>query len=252
MPTAESFTVLGGGNGFASCLAKINVSDKNFGKWTTLGGNNKGGAVTESGKGLAQAMQFSWNLEGFRFSASANASRATFGKDPVRGGESVSVSIANYSTDANSSRKIVPKDRVCGNLRDIREDDTDVDAPLAASAVFGFSTWNGYNQLARYYNGATSNEDNFVGYGFMLDTTGFGQDQEIRLTSQAYRASVRLSLASGSYATSSQYCSISSNIGLTFYFVCGEGGTSDSDSYSSGGTTAQASASFNSLDFYTY
>ena len=252
MPTAESFTVLGGGNGFRSCLAKIDVSDRSFDKWTTLGGNHSGGAVTESGKGLAQAMQFLWNLEGFQFSASANASRATFGTNPVRGGESVSVSLTNYSTDADSSRKIVPKDRVCGNLRDLREDDTDTDAPLAASAIFGLSTNNGNNQLARYYNGVTSNEDNFVGYGFMLDTTGFGVDQEIRLTSQAYRASVRVDLASGSSSTDSQYCSISSNIGLTFYFVCGEEGTSGSDSYSSGGITAQASASFSRLDFYTY
>lgn len=245
MTIATGFTALGVGNGFASCLTKIDVSDKSFNKWTTLGGNKKGGAVTESGKGLAQAMQFYWNLEGFKFSASANASRAT-------GGESVSVSLTNYSTDADSSRKIVPRDRVCDSLQNLLEDDTDVDAPLAASAVFSLVTWNEYNQLARYYNGVTSNEDNFVGYGFMLDITGFGQDQEIRLTSQAYRASVGVSLASGSYFTSSQYCSISSNIGLTFYFVCGSGGTSDSDSYNSGGITAQASASFNSLDFYTY
>tara|TARA_R110001606_G_scaffold169455_1_gene314527 strand:+ start:4225 stop:4986 length:762 start_codon:yes stop_codon:yes gene_type:complete len=253
MPTAESFTALGAGNGFASCLTKIDVSDKSFDKWTTLGGNQKGGAVTESGKGLAQAMQFLWNLEGFKFSASASASRATFGEDPVRGGESVSASLTDYSTDADSSEKIVPRDRVCGSLRDQYENDSDVDAPLAASVTFSFSTNNGYNQLARYYNGVTSNEDNFVGYGFMLDTTGFGQDQEIAVQAITFnRTSVIVSLASGSYSTNSQYCSISSNIGFTFYFVCGKDGTSGSDSYSSGGTTAQASASFSRLDFYTY
>lgn len=246
MPEATPFNALGAGNGFPSCLTKVDVSDKGFDKWTTLGGNQKGGAVTESGKGLAQAMAFYWNLEGFKFSASASASRSG------EGGESVSVSITDYSTDADSSEKIVPRDRVCSSLRDLREDDSDVDAPLAASAVFGFSTWNGVNELARYYSGVTSDEGNFVGYGFMLDTTGFGQDQEIRLTSQASRASVRLFLASASYSTSSQYCSISSNINLDFHFVCGPGGTSDSDSYNSGSITAQASASFNSLDFYTY
>ena len=260
MPVAEKFKALGAGNGFPSCLPKIDVSYNRSPdyfpeyryKWTTLGGNQKGGAVTESGKGLAQAMQFYWNLEGFKFSASASASRATFGTNPVRGGESVSVSLANYSTDADSSRKIVPKDRVSGSLRDLRETDYDTDAPLAASVVFGLVTWNGYNRLARYYDGVTYNEDNFGGYGFMLDNTEFGQDQEIRLTSRASYSEVEISLASASYATSSQYCSISSNIGLDFYFVCGSDGTSGSDSDSIQGITTQSSASFNSLEFYTY
>ena len=236
MPTATEFTALGAGNGFALCLSSIDITDRGFQKWITLGGNRKGGSVTESGKGLAQAMQFYWNLEGFRFSASASASN---------GQVSVSTSLTDYSSDADSSRKIIPMHRVCESLRDISVSDYDVNAPLGSSSVFGFTTWNGFNEIYRYYNGVTSNEDNFVGYGFALDTTGFGQDQEISLQAGAFGANAGVNLASGSYSTNDNYVSVPSNISLNFHFV---GSTSDSDS----NTNAQAQVSFNSLDFYTY
>lgn len=249
MPTATEFIALGAGNGFASCLTSINITDKGFDKWTTLGGNSKGGSVTESGKGLAQAMQFYWNLEGFRFSASASASRAAQpNANPPRPARSASASIGpNYSSDADSSIKIIPIDRVCGgSLKDISVRDYDYDNGVAASCSFGFSSWNSTNEIYRYYNGVTRNEDNFVGYGLALDNTGFGQDSRISIQASASpRQYAAAFLRSGSSHTEDDYVSVSSNIGLDFHFV---GNTSDSDS----GGNSQAQVSFDSLDFYTY
>ena len=62
MPTAESFNALGYGNGFMSCLTKVDVSGKNF--WTTLSGVNKDSPTTSDAlieESRRLAMLFYWN-----------------------------------------------------------------------------------------------------------------------------------------------------------------------------------------------
>ena len=100
MPTAESFTALGVGNGFPACPRSYNVED--YSEWITLGGFKKG----DSGSPTAQqimdsrnnAMHLFWNLYDVTGSLTSqtgsgttlNLSRMTdgsFNYTPFNGGE---------------------------------------------------------------------------------------------------------------------------------------------------------------------
>ena len=135
MPVAESFNALGAGNGFPSCLTKVNMLDLNGDgsnveakKWTTLGGTQKGQSPTdgEISLSLKNAMKIYWNLY------------------------SVSTDDDTVLLDVIGGDSLEPKDRACRSFW----------AKTAPS--FNLTV---YGSPIRMYDGDTSDEGNFVGDG---------------------------------------------------------------------------------------
>lgn len=145
MPTATPFSALGAGNGFPFCLTKVNVSLYEYVNPMTL----------------EQAMKFRWNSYSVEMSASYNPVG-----DPFNGNVSnptVDDRIDN-GTDENPSGYQVgdrePAKRVCGSVgRSYKSQDSD--EYYAVGVVF-FAT----GSVERLYDGDTTDEGNFIGYGF--------------------------------------------------------------------------------------
>ncbi len=128
MPTATQFTALGKGNGFAECLSKVDVSTYDIVEPLTL----------------SQAMSIYWNLK----SASV---KATLDDD-------------DYNFEANITGDDLPHtpvQRICNTSSSSVEADDNND-PYEYSAVYASVG----NSIVRMYNGSTSNEDKFLGYGW--------------------------------------------------------------------------------------
>ena len=164
MPVATKFMTDGVGNGFPSCLTKVNVST--YDKWTTFSGWSKdsepagGAAKVESiARSLAAAMKIYWNLY------SVNGTLTATGTDP---NESVSLSSVNVSTDP----KAQPSSRVCHWLDDVSESDSDGGISCAFDIYSRSSGGEIQIPIARLYAGNTSIESNFIGYGMLEDLDG--------------------------------------------------------------------------------
>ena len=125
MPTAESFNALGAGNGFTSCLPKLNVSTYNFVAELTL----------------TQAVKIYWMWYGVTCDVSD---------------EETSVSGVSFLTDNPNWQ---PKDVACDDDR--RATETDTDLVSARESFIKMATPN----PVRYYNGDVEIEANFIGYG---------------------------------------------------------------------------------------
>lgn len=129
MPTATPFTALGVGNGFPSCLGKVEIGNLSGGiMWTTLSGVNADNYTSFGGAALAQkvseslelAMKLYWNkfkLNGLSASSSGDLSRRTsrfFPIDEPRT-ESWNGNVSGMtSADANAAGVLEPINRVCG------------------------------------------------------------------------------------------------------------------------------------------
>jgi len=168
MPTADSFNALGIGNGFPFNPDKRDVSG--FDKWQTLGGfkNTDSGSPSQAklDLSLTNAMKLYWNLNGNVVSAvsSENSSSLT-----ARAGSSGTSVVA-------LSPQELPKDRVIGmnrfaspliynlkynDVENLNSGTTDVNAEVDIDI-----------EIERLYDGATTDEDNFVGYGAsVIDVT---------------------------------------------------------------------------------
>lgn len=135
MPTAESFTALGVGNGFTACITKIDMTESSGGTWAPPVIN----ALT-----LKQAMNLYWNLYGIVGTASATGTAA-----------SATVS------DINIPDTDTPIKRVCGGSYSAFEDDDPQtsDFPYASQSIFISSSG-----IIAMYDGDTSVESNFLGY----------------------------------------------------------------------------------------
>lgn len=149
MPQALPFNTLGAGNGFPSCVPKVDVSG--YDHWTTFSGHTKtiGGIPNQASidASLVAGMKLFWNL----YRVTLATGHLDF---PLL--EEVIVSGWDALTEPSEPPPIEPKGRVCGGSL-TRGGNTapnlgDVDLRLAT----GFS---------RMYNGVTSNEANFIGYG---------------------------------------------------------------------------------------
>ena len=147
MPIATSFAALGKGNGFPSCLDKLDVSPYDY--WITLGGfkESDGGSptTTQINNSLINAMKLVWNCYSFSWTATSNA------------GE-----IASFDNDANNEFR-EPFENVChGNFIGSGLDDQarNSDDQLAARVEFSSIA-----KIHRFYNGDETNENNFIGYG---------------------------------------------------------------------------------------
>ena len=156
MPTATSFTALGRGNGFPSCLNKTDVSD--FDYWTTLSGFNKdsGGSPTDQQitESYILAMKLFWNV--FEATAPSTASRTDTG-----------ASVEGTSVDTSSSTFDKPKDRVCANSSIVV---SDYNQNANTEALIKLIV----TPPRRMYNGATTQEDNFIGYGAYTTVLTYG------------------------------------------------------------------------------
>lgn len=154
MPTADTFTALGVGNGFPSCLDKIDVSPYDY--WITLGGfkESDGGSptTTQINNSLVNAMKLVWSCYSVSWTATSDA------------GE-----IASFDNDANNEFR-EPFENVChGNFigSGLKDEAINSDGQLAAIVEFANN-----NEIYRFYNGDETNENNFIGYG--IKTGGGG------------------------------------------------------------------------------
>ncbi len=154
MPTADTFTALGRGNGFPFCIdEKLDVSSYDAVQPLTL----------------AQAMKIYWNLHGavgfFKFPTGQPGS-------PIINVEDINdQDFIDYSSETgginedNSDTPTEPKERVCSPPFSGINGFKSVDDSTSFSS-FG-SSINLEDGFVRYYNGNVSNENNFIGYGYL-------------------------------------------------------------------------------------
>jgi len=150
-PIAQKFMSRGVGNGFPVCLEKVDVS----------------GFTYTAPMTLAQASKVYWNL----YSVTASAS-VTSGISPF------DLSVANPNIDTRLANGVdqnpvgyeigdrEPVKRICnvfGGGFEFESDDINFNA-----ADVRFTSIGG---ISRMYNGATTDEDNFIGYGFGNDSS---------------------------------------------------------------------------------
>lgn len=262
MPTATPFTALGRGNGFTFCPNKVDVSGYDY--WVTLGGYKKTDTSdptqAQVNLSLKNAMQLFWNLDGWTGRLYFNDSSSSY--------EITSLSMKNgdwtVGNDEYYANKLDgtqvdepdfdPKDRVCYKS---------FQATKYASYPYSGISLRG--TFVRMYNGATSDEDNFVGYGF----------SELIIASLYFNYySVEFSsYQNGTPASPTQtnedisYVEIPTNItsltipavGYIQYTYQGTGNIPDDfDTYSWGSLQFEQSSPYDfafeidSLDFYTY
>ncbi len=248
MPTATQFTALGSGNGFPFCLSKVNVSV--YDHWTTLGGVNKDNPASSDElirRSLEAAMKLFWNLDAINCDAKYL--------------NSASVSSAVMGVTDGLGSAIEPKDRVCKS--DIRSSTTDPNGSYINEARVG-SILN----IRRLYDGITSDEDNFIGYGASGGTSLTSIFAFMQCSGGAFGGRSYISLSgycdewnNSGYAEDYQYV----NLGDTnspIWLVCsaaaradaGYSGTAHASSLISTVATASGSGKAEITDFvfYTY
>lgn len=150
MPQTTSFQALGAGNGFPFCPDKVDVSV--YDHWTTFGGFNKnsGGNPTDTQihDSRVAAMKLYWNL--YRVELTAT--------DALNSQYDISEIIINNEEwldgDGAHADAVEPKERVCQGT---------VSAKIYGGTIAQVDLRN--SAITRMYNGATTNESNFIGYG---------------------------------------------------------------------------------------
>jgi len=137
MPTATPFKALGRGNGFATCPSKIDVNDRGDGNPYTAYK-----VLT-----LAEAMHLYWNLASVTATASAP-------------GEDGTLLASLTSSDVLKQ----PNLRGCdSSIRSLSDYDSDDWSYVSAQVQIPY--------IYRLYDGSTSSEANFLGYG--IDTIAY-------------------------------------------------------------------------------
>lgn len=170
MPTATPFTALGKGNGFTSCVSKVDVSG--FDNWVTLGGVSSGSASTaEINTSLANCMKLRWNF----YSATASFTSSwqfNNGVDPT----------LEFIKNNSGSLEVtpIPKGRICGvtSTPSISKEMTPAELAQTGGVGAGGSATLRLDPI-RMYNGDTDDELKFVGYGLQnLYISVAGADHE--------------------------------------------------------------------------
>jgi len=282
MPTADSFTALGRGNGFPFCATKKNVSG--FTNWITLGGVSGGSASTSQiNESLVNAMKLWWNLNSMTGSFSASSTHSAEGDLSVSGNTQLII-----KRDGESD-PLAPIQRTCRGtssfisgrddelVNSFYEDDENDAGSVDGSLFIGNFTSPGF--IVRMYNGSTGNESNFVGYGVsrLAVVSAFAE-----VGQPATLASVDITV--GSYINGTDGSGVDPGTGITFdvkvfettlnnipfrsVTIANAAGSSESVSASqfsgsasasssitgppSRSSSADVSASLSSIDFYTY
>ena len=158
MPTATSFTALGRGNGFPFCASKIDVSV--YDNWITLGGTAKGNTPTDAEKttSLENAMKLWWNY--YSATGSFSASFST----PDESGSVTHTDKEVIIKTAGEADALEPVNRSCKGTNSLGGGFSDEDI-VADNGASGSITAGRFEFIRRMYNGTTSDESNFVGYG---------------------------------------------------------------------------------------
>ena len=189
MPTATQFNALGKGNGFPFCLDKIDVSEYDY--WVTLGGFKK----TDSGSptqlqinnSFTNAMKLFWNINKLEGSVTDEESSNYPGEYTIKDLDidaedygSLTVNSSDFSNYHSSTFE--PKDRVCAFNFVVSK--TEVDSPSEGDGGLNFYLNMTPAAIYRMYNGVTTDEDNFIGYGCnLVDALAFAEDVYFMLTS---------------------------------------------------------------------
>lgn len=159
MPTADKFTALGAGNGFASCVQKLRVSDHDY--WTTLSGVNKDNPATNDElikESLDLAMNLFWNLNGVT-GGHDGAPNITLDLD--EGDFDAAYWVENHGVvpEVIRDENKKPQERVCYSEWGAS---TGFQVPGGGIPTSGVRM---SGKVYRMYDGDTSSETNFVGYG---------------------------------------------------------------------------------------
>ena len=152
MPTADKFSTNGVYTGFPSCFDKIDVSE--FDLWTTASGYNKDDsaqAPTQSqiDQSLQAVGKLFWNLH--------KVTLDTFYDEWSLSEQFVTVTENGGVDDATE-----PSERVCGGFVSFS---AKTDLNTFVKTLVDLTQASG---IQRFYNGATTDEANFIGYGFGL------------------------------------------------------------------------------------
>jgi len=162
MPEATPFQTLGVGNGFPFCPEKVNVLDNvgdgsgsEYDYWTTLGGFNKnsGGNPTDAQihDSRVAAMRLYWNAYALKSVVSGSGAPAS------------SIGSIDAANDKIYGKEF-PRERVCseyglGMLDALLYDDNEAFYEVLSYSIMTNTC------LVRMYDGVTTDEDNFVGFG---------------------------------------------------------------------------------------
>jgi hypothetical protein len=170
MSVATSFSTKGLRNGFGFCPSKVDISG--YSSWVTLDGYS-GSGTPDLDASLDAAMKLFWNGESVSATASSSLSFTT---DDPAGGDDVSISASvtsvNFGSPVSANTFKEPKDRTCLDRIGGFIQDTDSDGGFTVTA-----TNDNDISIIRMYNGVTTNEANFVGYG-VLSSTGRGIESD--------------------------------------------------------------------------
>jgi len=141
MPTADKFSTNGAYNGFPSCFDKVDVSEFDF--WITASGYNKDDSAqaptqAQIDQSLQAAGKLFWNLH--------------------------KVTLDTFYDEWSFSELSIeePNKRICG---DGSRGEVKTDLNTFVKVIVDLSQTSG---IQRFYNGATTDEANFIGYGFGL------------------------------------------------------------------------------------
>jgi hypothetical protein len=160
MPTATSFAALGRGNGFPFCPTSVDVSG--FDHWVTLAGYSKtnadaGSSVTETQikTSLTRCVNLYWNTELVKTSVDAEASDSSSTAQ-------INTQDFEHKIMKTASVALEPRERVCySNLTGLQLNESTTPGAEACNAIVSFKL-----NPVRMYNGATTDINNFVGFGF--------------------------------------------------------------------------------------
>ena len=163
MPVAEKFEAEGVDNGFMSCLPKKNISFEDH--WTTLSGWSKENTPADDAAkavSIAEskrlAMLFYWNSYKLNVTQTLNGAPTSF----PQGANSEDDARAYEGGSPVAQDALTPKSRVCRTNNYINAGDDAFESPVEYVYVDPFS-------IMRMYDGVTTNEDNFVGFGLDND-----------------------------------------------------------------------------------
>tara|TARA_R100000149_G_C5870451_1_gene134528 strand:+ start:952 stop:1782 length:831 start_codon:yes stop_codon:yes gene_type:complete len=184
MPVATSFQAKGRRNGFPFCPSNVDVSG--FDHWVTLAGVTSGSATEIQIKtSLERCMNLYWNTELVKTSVDAEANNA---------GDSAQLNTQDFEHKIMKTATVAlePRERVC------YENLTGLQLSQSAASSGGSETCQATVSFTlspvRMYNGATTDINNFVGFGFSDLITGnltanhFGGllDAQVRTTISSY------------------------------------------------------------------
>ena len=153
MPTADTFTALGTGDGFSVCPTVINVNHPMFQDWTTASGFNKDSGGSPSAESIEEsrrlAMHWFWNLHKIEANLSVNW-------------DGTGASVGDQIVRDRSDVTLTPKDRICEG------DDLgfwDYDGDYDYAELFGSAGVCALYSGPAAYGTYTPNKDDFIGYG---------------------------------------------------------------------------------------